>query len=197
MAAPSGLDFCLQVAIMERELLACGRRSMMGPSLDQCRDFLKDTIRQRLDFSQTAQHQGVPPPPLEKPFPLDAERLDLPPVGQWEGIEPVALTAAIGEGQVLDQFSVYGTPEVTPEGYHLWWFHLTAQGGTGPRRPRPQAQTGRARVVPAAAETSLAGDPATAKRTRSRKPKRSLVHETCRPRVPDGQRHGLAHDGYW
>jgi transposase len=29
------------------------------------------------------------------------------------------------EGQVLDQFSVYDTPEVTPEGYHLWWFHST------------------------------------------------------------------------
>jgi transposase len=29
------------------------------------------------------------------------------------------------EGQVLDQYSVHGTPEVTPEGYHLWWFHST------------------------------------------------------------------------
>jgi transposase len=29
------------------------------------------------------------------------------------------------ERQVLDQFSVYDTPEVTPEGYHLWWFHST------------------------------------------------------------------------
>jgi transposase len=29
------------------------------------------------------------------------------------------------EGQVLDQFSVCDTPEVTPEGYHLWWFHST------------------------------------------------------------------------
>ena len=29
------------------------------------------------------------------------------------------------EGQVLDQFSVYEKPEVTPEGYHLWWFHST------------------------------------------------------------------------
>jgi transposase len=29
------------------------------------------------------------------------------------------------EGQVLDQYSVCDTPEVTPEGYHLWWFHST------------------------------------------------------------------------
>ena len=29
------------------------------------------------------------------------------------------------EGQVLDQFSVHDTPEVTPESYHLWWFHST------------------------------------------------------------------------
>src|SRR5208283_4658053 len=25
----------------------------------------------------------------------------------------------------LDQFSVYNMPEVTPEGYRLWWFHST------------------------------------------------------------------------
>lgn len=31
------------------------------------------------------------------------------------------------EGEVLDQFSVCDTPEVTPEGYHLWWFHSTGK----------------------------------------------------------------------
>ena len=31
------------------------------------------------------------------------------------------------EGQILDQFSVCNTPEVTPEGYRLWWFHSTCK----------------------------------------------------------------------
>ena len=36
---------------------------------DQYRFFLKDTIRKQIDFSQTDQSRGVPPPPVEKPFP--------------------------------------------------------------------------------------------------------------------------------
>ena len=32
---------------------------MQWPSLDQCREFLKDTIRQKIDFSQTDQYQGA------------------------------------------------------------------------------------------------------------------------------------------
>jgi SagB-type dehydrogenase family enzyme len=73
--------------------------------LAACREFLKDTIRQKIDFSQTDQHQGVPPPPLEKPYPPDAVRLDLPPVGQWEGIEMIDLATAIGDRQSRRNFS--------------------------------------------------------------------------------------------
>ena len=73
--------------------------------LDRCREFLKDTIRQQIDFSQTDQHTGIAPPPLEKPFPADAKRFDLPPVGQWEGIETVDLATAIGDRQSRRRFS--------------------------------------------------------------------------------------------
>ena len=73
--------------------------------LDQCREFLKDTIRQQIDFSQTDQHTGIAPPPLEKPVPADAKRFDLPPVGQWEGIETVDLATAIGDRQSRRRFS--------------------------------------------------------------------------------------------
>lgn len=73
--------------------------------LDRCREFLKDTIRQQIDFSQTDQHRGVEPPPLEKPFPADARRIGLPPVGQWEGIELVDLATAIGDRQSRRRFS--------------------------------------------------------------------------------------------
>ena len=65
---------------------------MHEPSIDRYRYFLKDTIRQEIDFSQTDQHRGIEPPPLEKPFPADAKRLDLPPVGKWTEIKAVDLT---------------------------------------------------------------------------------------------------------
>ncbi len=51
------------------------------------REFLKDHIRQRVDFSQTDQAQGLPPPPLQKPLPADAIRIDLPkPAAAAEGL---------------------------------------------------------------------------------------------------------------
>ncbi|HDP34174.1 MAG TPA: SagB/ThcOx family dehydrogenase [Candidatus Hydrogenedentes bacterium] len=45
---------------------------------DANRYFLKDNIRQQIDFSSTAQSRGVPPPPLQKPCPPDAPRIPLP-----------------------------------------------------------------------------------------------------------------------
>ena len=77
---------------------------MSEHQLDRYREFLKDTIRQEIDFSQTDQHRGIEPPPLEKPFPADARRFDLAPVGQWEGIELVDLATAIGERQSRRSF---------------------------------------------------------------------------------------------
>ena len=73
--------------------------------LDQCREFLKDTIRQQIDFSETDQQRGVELPPLEKPFPDDAGRVDLPPVGQWKGIETVDVATAIGGRRSRRSFS--------------------------------------------------------------------------------------------
>ena len=64
-------------------------------SLAAYREFLKDTIRRKIDFSQTDQNQGVPPPPLEKPYPPEAVRIRLLPVGQWQGVESIDLASAI------------------------------------------------------------------------------------------------------
>ena len=72
---------------------------MHQPSLDQYRYFLKDTIRQRIDFSETDQHRGVEMPPLEKPIPGDAQRFDLPPAGKWTGIGAIDVATAIGNRQ--------------------------------------------------------------------------------------------------
>ena len=73
--------------------------------LAACREFLKDTIRQKIDFSQSDQNQGIPPPPLEKPYPPDAVRIELLPVRQWQGIELIDLASAIEERQSRRKFS--------------------------------------------------------------------------------------------
>ena len=42
------------------------------------REFLKDSVRLRFDFSTTAQSRGIPPPTLQKPYPADARIVALP-----------------------------------------------------------------------------------------------------------------------
>ena len=41
------------------------------------REFLKDSLRLQIDFSQTDQNRGVPPPPLQKPPQLNQEVIPL------------------------------------------------------------------------------------------------------------------------
>ena len=59
------------------------------------RDFLKDTIRQIVDFSKTAQSQGRVPPPIEKPVPQDAVRIKLPWEEAWRTFGTVSLVDAV------------------------------------------------------------------------------------------------------
>lgn len=69
---------------------------MAEPSeLERYRYFLKDTIRRKIDFSETGQSRGELPPPIEKPFPADANRIDLVPPGRWKGIDKIDLETAI------------------------------------------------------------------------------------------------------
>lgn len=42
------------------------------------RFFLKDLIRQQVDFSQTPQSRRLPPPPPQKPCPAETVRITLP-----------------------------------------------------------------------------------------------------------------------
>lgn len=69
--------------------------TVQEPTIEQYRYFLKDTVRLAIDFSQVDQHRGVPPPPIEKPFPADAKRVDLVAPGKWKQIGGVDLAAAI------------------------------------------------------------------------------------------------------
>jgi len=103
---------------------------MPKPSLEQCRYFLKDTIRQEIDFSQTDQNRGVPPPPLEKPFKADARRRDLPPVGQWAGIGTLDVATAIGRRQSRRSFTA--EPLSADELSFLLWATQGVRQRTGP-----------------------------------------------------------------
>ena len=42
------------------------------------REFLKDSVRLRFDFSTTGQSRGLPPPPAQKPVPEGARTIELP-----------------------------------------------------------------------------------------------------------------------
>ena len=63
--------------------------------LEKYRYFLKDSVRLTIDFSQTDQSIGVPPPPIEKPFQSNEKRIDLVSRDEWQNIAGVDLTSAI------------------------------------------------------------------------------------------------------
>lgn len=69
------------------------------------REFLKDSVRLAIDFSRVDQHRGVAPPPVEKPFPADSPRVDLVRPGEWPGIAPRDLRAAIGRRESRREFT--------------------------------------------------------------------------------------------
>lgn len=73
--------------------------------IDQYRRFLKDSIRLSIDFSETDQSRGVPPPPIEEPYPPEAARVDLPPAGQWRSLPRVGVEDAIRTRESRRDFS--------------------------------------------------------------------------------------------
>ncbi len=63
--------------------------------IEQFRFFLKDTIRKRIDFSETDQNRGVAAPPIEKAYPADTVRIDLAKFGKWRDIPDIDLAKAM------------------------------------------------------------------------------------------------------
>ncbi|MBN1620663.1 SagB/ThcOx family dehydrogenase [candidate division WOR-3 bacterium] len=59
------------------------------------RDFLKDTVRKKTDFSKTAQSRGIAPPPVEKPSPPGAKKIELISPGKWQNIRNISIEKAI------------------------------------------------------------------------------------------------------
>jgi len=91
------------------------------------RHFLKDTIRKRVDFSQTDQNRGIDVPPIEKPYSASAMKIDLIPPGEWKDIPGIDLFTAIRNRQSR---RIYRTEPLTLEevSFLLW----ATQGVRGP-----------------------------------------------------------------
>ena len=63
--------------------------------LEQYRYFLKDSVRLTVDFSQTDQHRGKAPPPVEKPLKEGQKRIQLPSRKEWSSIAGIDLMTAM------------------------------------------------------------------------------------------------------
>jgi len=73
------------------------------------RFFLKDLIRQEIDFSRTDQSRGLPPPPLQAPCPPEAVRIDLP-----DGREALARLGRMAVGEAIARRESVRHFEATP-----------------------------------------------------------------------------------
>ena len=69
----------------------------MDTDWEHYRSFLKDTIRRTVDFRETDQSRGVPPPPIEQPYDSATERVDLVPRERWSTIGQTDLATAIAD----------------------------------------------------------------------------------------------------
>ena len=74
------------------------------------RFFLKDTVRQTIDFHNTDQHRGIAPPPIEKPIPHAANRIELVPVSELHDISVMTVFAAINNRRSRRAFSPDALP---------------------------------------------------------------------------------------
>lgn len=70
---------------------------MKDKELQHFRFFLKDTIRTMIDFTLTDQHQGVPPPPVQKPYTEESHIVKLPAHDAVQGIGAINLAQAIAQ----------------------------------------------------------------------------------------------------
>ncbi len=70
------------------------------------RDFLKDSLRKTIDFRSSAQHRGVPVPPLQEPVDKESVRISMPDRESWSNIlQETDLADAIGNRRSRRNYS--------------------------------------------------------------------------------------------
>ena len=79
---------------------------MDASSRDRFRYFLKDSVRQMVDFRNTDQHRGIAPPPLEKPIPDQAHLINLVPAEKLHDISLMDVFTAIASRKSRRVFSL-------------------------------------------------------------------------------------------
>jgi len=75
---------------------------------NEYREFLKDSIRKRIDFSRTAQSRGEAPPPRQKPCPAGTKKIALTKVGEWKDIPAITLEDAIARRRSRRSYTKQG-----------------------------------------------------------------------------------------
>jgi SagB-type dehydrogenase family enzyme len=113
---------------------------MQQQSIEQNRYFLRDSVRKAIDFSTTDQSAGVPPPPVEKGYSADAQRIDLVAPDKFLALPKADLLSAIADRRSRRKFSQ--TPLTLEELSFLLWATqgVREQSGAGPvRRTVPSA----------------------------------------------------------
>ena len=104
------------------------------------REFLKDSIRLRFDFSTTAQSRGEPPPPAQKPDPAGARTVALPGPELFGGLGAASLLSLLKRRRSVRRFTEEPF-SLTELAFLLW----ATQGVTS--RPGPAVTL---RTVPSA-----------------------------------------------
>lgn len=113
---------------------------MQQQSIEQNRCFLKDSLRKTIDFSATDQSAGLPPPPIEKGYSADADRIDLIRPNKFRALPGADLLSAMANRQSRRKFTK--TPLKLEELSFLLWATqgVRKQSGTVPvRRTVPSA----------------------------------------------------------
>ena len=108
--------------------------------MENNRDFLKDTVRQQFDFSQTDQNKGVKPPPMEKPWEAGQKKISLPKKNDWKSIKTLDTLTALGKRRSRRKFS--DKPVTLEELSYLLWATQGVQrkfGDTATYRTVPSA----------------------------------------------------------
>jgi SagB-type dehydrogenase family enzyme len=104
------------------------------------RDFLKDSIRLQVDFTQTDQHCGIAPPPVQKKVLPNQLVIDLPSTDSRLPLPTIELTTAIAKRSSHRRFSDH--PLQLQELSYLLWATQGVRGEIGPgsvRRTVPSA----------------------------------------------------------
>lgn len=113
---------------------------MQESPVERNRCFLKDSVRNTIDFSKTDQSLGFAAPPIEKPYSANAERIDLISPEKFRALPSVDLLYAIENRRSHRQFA--DSPLTLEELSFLLWATQGMQGQPGAghaRRTVPSA----------------------------------------------------------